>query len=157
MVVTYEMTPRAAGQAFWHRWRTSGAFRAGVFAFGLIPATFAFAIAASATPRRILPAAVVAIIVELLSPLLFATLMQRLSRRGPRKLMIDSGGVSTEVPSGQWEVPWTDVREIAATSDFIFLLGRGINSVSIPVSAFADDAERDEFVRRARQYLANRD
>ena len=70
-------------------------------------------------------------------------------------LMIDADGLSTEVASGHWEESWTNVRDIATTSDFIFILGRGINSVSIPTAAFADDAEREEFLRRARRYLAS--
>lgn len=93
-------------------------------------------------------------LVELLSPKLFALLIQQLSPSGQRTLMIDSDGLTTEVPSGQWEAPWTDVRKIVVTADYIFLLGRGINSVSIPVSAFTDGTDRDEFLRRAHRYLA---
>jgi hypothetical protein len=68
--------------------------------------------------------------------------------------MIDRDGLTTEVREGQWHVAWAIVHQIAVTSDYIFFLGRGVNSVAVPVSAFADTAERDEFVRRARNYLA---
>lgn len=138
--------------AFWYRWQTDIGFRLGVLVAGLVPATLALAFVATVIPRPTWPAVMAAVAVEGCSPYLFALLLRQLSRRGSRVLMIDADGLTTEVASGQWQGKWSDVRDIVATEDFVFLLGRGINAVSIPVSAFADADERDEFVRRARTY-----
>jgi hypothetical protein len=154
MVIRYDIAPEATAKAYWYRWRTGLAFKGGVLAAGLVPATMAFAFAATAMPRHRWLAAIIGIVTELVSPLLFAGLLRQLSRRGSRALLIDADGLTTEVRDGQWHVSWREVRRIARTEEFIFILGRGLNSVSIPVGAFADDAERDEFVRRAQGYLA---
>ena len=154
MVVRYEMTGREAVKAYWYRWQTSGRFRAGVLAFGLVPATLVFSLTAAAVPRVLWAAALAGAVVEALSPLLFATLMQQMSRRGPRTLAIDADGLTSAVGGGQWEVGWDKIHDIAVTPEFIFILGRGINSVAVPTAAFADAEERDEFVRRARRWLS---
>ena len=156
MVVRYDITPEATAKAYWYRWHTSAAFKGSVLALGLVPATLAFAFTAAATSSRSpwIPV-LIALLVEMLSPMLFAALLRQLSRRGARALLIDADGLTTEVTDGQWHVKWNDVREVAQTEEFIFILGRGINSVSIPARAFTDDAERDEFVRRARRYLVS--
>lgn len=153
MIVTYEMLPAATSSAYWYRWRTNNRFKLAVLAAGLVPATLVFAFMSTAFPREKWIAVVVAILVEAASPFLFAALIRGLSRRGRRTLMIDADGVSTEVPNGQWSVNWKSVQEVAATPQFVFILGRGINSVSIPANAFADDEEREEFLRRANRYL----
>lgn len=155
MVVQYEMTPKGTVSAYWYRWSTSLQFKLGVLAFGLVPALLAFALAASAVPRRLAFAVIVAAVVELFSPKILAFLIQQLSRRGSRTLMIDADGLTTEVATGQWQASWGEISDIAVTSEFVFLLGRGINSISIPASAFSDGAERDEFLRRAHHYHAS--
>ena len=149
------MTPEAAARAYWYRWRTSSGFKGGVLAVGLAPSIIGFAFLAAAFPDHRRIALGVALIVEILSPFLFAALVQQLSKRGTRVLMIDADGLTTEVSSGRWQAGWSDVRKIAETDEFIFVLGGGIHSVSIPLSAFADEAERNEFLRRARRYLAD--
>jgi hypothetical protein len=154
MVVKYTMTAEASTKAFWYRWRTSANYKLGVFAAGVIPAALIFSFAAAAIPHRLFVAALVAIVVEALSPLIFAAVIRQVSRRGSRVLIIDRDGLSTEVREGQWSVRWAVVRQIAVTSDYIFFLGSGVNSVAVPVNAFGDAAERDEFVRRARNYWA---
>jgi hypothetical protein len=152
MVIRYEMHPENAAAAYWYRYRTSVMFRLGVLLAGLVPATLALAFVATAIPRPPTLALIAAVVVEGCSPYLFALLLRQLSRRGSRVLMIDAAGLTTEVASGQWQGKWVDVRQIIVIDDFVFLLGRGINAVSIPATAFADTAERDEFVRRARTY-----
>ena len=153
MVIRYDIAPEATARAYWYRWRTSMAFKGGVLAAGLVPATIAFAFAATAMPRNRWMAVTIGLVTELVSPVLFAGILHQLSRRGARALLIDADGLTTEVRDGQWHVSWREVRRIAQTEEFIFILGRGLNSVSIPLGAFADDAERDEFVRRAQRYL----
>ena len=148
MIVRYDMTPDGFAAAYWYRWRTSTAFQAGALAAGLVPATVAFTFGWTLQPVL---GVIAGVLVLIGSPWLIAAFLRQLTRRGPRTLMIDADGVSTEVASGQWEVAWRDVRAIVETRDYVFIFGRGINSVSVPVSAFADDAEREEFVRRARR------
>jgi len=148
------MTADAAKAAYWYRWRTKLRFRLLVLCVGIVPAAFALAVFSSLLPRNHTAAAVIAAVVEMLSPYLLASVIGLLSQRGPRLLMIDRDRITTQVATGNWDASWREVQEIAESSNFIFMLGRGINSISIPVNAFADDAERDEFLRRARAYLA---
>lgn len=152
MVVRYEITPAATTAAYWYRWRASARFKLGVLLCGLVPATFTFTMMSTLFRGPSLVPLAMALIAMLLSPLLFSAVLYHASRRGTRTLSIDASGLTTEVANGQWEAPWSDVREIALTPTFLFILGRGMNSISVPVSAFADEAERDEFVRRAERY-----
>jgi hypothetical protein len=153
MIIRYEMEPEGTALAFWFRWRRSALFKLGVFAVGLIPAMFAFALAYSALPRRPGLALLIAVVVDACSPFAFPKLLTSLAKRGERILSIDADGISTRVPTGDWQVTWRHVQQIATTGDFVLLLGVGINSVAIPNRAFEDLEQRDEFLRRAERYL----
>jgi hypothetical protein len=152
MVVRYEMRPEAAEAAFWYRWRHRPRFMMGALALGLVPALGVFAMAASFARRASWPAVSLGLLTFACGPFLLGALVRTLSKRGERALLIHSDGLTTEVPGGQFHAPWRDVVEIVETTDYVFFMGRGMHSISIPVAAFRDDADREEFMRRTRLY-----
>jgi hypothetical protein len=153
VVIRYEMRPEGTARAFWLRWHRSTKFKLGVLGFGLFPAFVVFTILSAAVPSDRVRG-VVALVVVFLSPSMLSRALSSLAKRGERILSIDTAGITTETSGGEWHAGWTEVQEIVSTADFTFLLGRGLNSIAVPASAFADEDERQEFVRRANRYIS---
>jgi hypothetical protein len=148
------MRPDGMARAFWLRWHRSTRFRIGVLAFGLFPSAFVCALILSAAPRAFAAALAFGAVIEVLWPVLLSRVLPAIGKRGQRILSIDSAGLTTETAGGEWHASWREVHEVVSTPEFVFLLGAGINSVAIPAQAFADEEQRNEFVNRARRYMA---
>ena len=54
-----------------------------------------------------------------------------------------------------YNVRRSDIESVSLDADRIYIIGKNLNQFIIPSEAFASNAERDEFVRLAREWCGS--
>lgn len=84
---------------------------------------------------------------------LFPRFLRSRTKKSKRILSIQPDKLSTTVGKLSGDVPWTKVDSLNVTDEHIFLIGKNMNGFAIPRRAFADEAQRIEFIRLCEQYI----
>ena len=70
-----------------------------------------------------------------------------------RVLQIGPHGISTTIGKKTGEVAWSAVARVASEGQRVYIVGKAGNSFVVPFEAFSNDAERNQFIQLATQWL----
>ena len=70
-----------------------------------------------------------------------------------RTLTISPAGIFTTIGPRRGDLPWKRIASVAQVGDRVYIVGRNMNSFAVPMTAFADVAERDQFVETATRWM----
>jgi YcxB-like protein len=70
-----------------------------------------------------------------------------------RMLEIGPSGISTTIGKQAGEIAWSKVARIASEGQRLYIVGKTGNSFIVPFEAFSNDAERNQFIQLATQWL----
>lgn len=75
------------------------------------------------------------------------------TKKNKRTLSIQPDKLSTQIGALSGDVPWGKMEQLYVTDEYVFLIRKNMNGFAIPRRAFADDTQRNEFIRLSEQYL----
>lgn len=67
-------------------------------------------------------------------------------------LFISSDGITPQVGSKRSEIPWSRIRNVFVTGEYVFIPRRGLVGFAIPRRAFRNNEERETFVQQLQYY-----
>jgi hypothetical protein len=148
--ISYVSTRREVWRYDWRAWaRPTGLWTVHVL-MGLCVAVVRSRPAVSLNPAFFadwLAGTLVCVLVFNLAPLVLFKPQRRL-------LTIDEAGWTTEIGKHRGSRPWEKVRAIEDDGDVITIVGVNRNALLVPRRAFTDDAQRCDFLERARRWHA---
>jgi hypothetical protein len=153
MVIEYTATPKDVAALYSYTRNHSLKLR--LIFYGLPVAVAAIALLGRLSPgHRLTPADwMIALIWGTVFFFMFPLILRLRTKKDKRTLSIQADKLSTRIGSLSGEVPWARVDNLDVTDEHIFMIGKNMNGFAIPSRAFADDTQRNEFIRLCEQYI----
>ena len=82
----------------------------------------------------------------------FLALVRFRTKKDERVLSIAPEGIQTSIGKLSGAVDWKRIASVDETPEYIFISGKSGNGFAIPSRAFANGAERADFLRRIAEY-----
>lgn len=156
MKIEYRATAEDIAALYSYLWRNSAYFRRRIGVGTLVVAAWILVSAYLSQGELSLRDAFIALNVAIAFPVLTPLLAMLRTKKGSRILTIDPHGIHTQLGKQKGEVRWENIAELFVTTEHVFILGRNLNSFTIPNRAFQDDSQRNEFIRLCEDYANQR-
>lgn len=156
MKIEYSATPDDIGALYSYLWRNSAYFRRRIGVGTLVVAAWILVSAYLSQGELALRDAFIALNVAIAFPVLTPLVAMLRTKKGSRILSIDPAGIHTQIGKKKGRVRWEKIAEVFVTGEHVFILGRNLNSFTIPNRAFHDDSQRNEFIRLCEDYSKQR-
>ena len=77
---------------------------------------------------------------------------ERYSCKPTLRLRLEPGGLHASEPGAEGKIEWSKIRKVEVTPRYFFLYVTYRQAFIVPRAAFADQAEADAFLKRAKEY-----
>ena len=152
MQIRYTATRQDVGALMQHNLRHSPRFWITLGCLALCPAALnsllALATRGQVTRADVVPGIIFGVIAALSLPVL----VRLRTKKDERVLRISPEGIETSIGKLSGAIEWKRIASVDETPEYIFITGKSGNGFAIPSRAFADGAERADFLRRIAEF-----